>query len=243
MCTVTIVPCDDGFRVRFNRDERRDRPAAAPPIVQTIEGRRAIFPVDPRSQGTWIGVNDVGLAMALLNRTIGASATLDQTPRVSRGCIIPRLLGGRSLDDVLDRCSALDLGRFDQFRLLIVQNTTAVVVTSDARVLSHDRVSLARPIMLTSSSLGDDVVEPPRRQLFDQLFDQHPRTWLRVQRHFHGHQWPARTEISVMMERSDAKTVSQTVIDVRESAIRMAYREVGSAPRGFSRKIERCPRG
>jgi hypothetical protein len=235
MCTVTIVPFEHGLRLICNRDERRDRPAALPPIVQTVECRRAMFPVDPTSQGTWVGVNDVGLTVALLNRTLDPR---DAEPRVSRGRIIPALLASCSSDEAVERCASLDAASFDPFRLLIAQHTTAVIVTSDTRALSHEAVSLSQPIMQTSSALGDDVVEGPRRQLFDQMFDRHRGDWLRAQRRFHRHQWRGRPEISVMMERSDARTVSQTVVEVRVRAIKMAYREIGAASTFSGRRLQ-----
>jgi hypothetical protein len=47
MCTVTIVPHHDGFRLVCNRDERRDRPAATPPTVHRLQHRTPIYPVVP----------------------------------------------------------------------------------------------------------------------------------------------------------------------------------------------------
>lgn len=74
MCTVTVIPLThDGagepgaLRLACNRDESRRRPAARPPVVRTFGVRRAILPVDPVSDGTWIGVNDAGLVATLLN--------------------------------------------------------------------------------------------------------------------------------------------------------------------------------
>jgi uncharacterized protein with NRDE domain len=230
MCTVTIVPLDDGFRLRFNRDERRDRPIARPPAMHMVEARRAVFPVDPTSEGTWIGVNDSGLVIALLNRNEAArsaNAARDPESRVSRGRIAPVLLACGSPEEALDRCTTLDVAAFDPFRLMIVQKTIAVAVTSDGRELSHEVVSLSRPVMRTSSSLGDDLVEGPRRELFEMMLGQQPQSaWLRGQRRFHRHQWPSRRELSVLMERDDARTVSETVIDVRPRALELAYRPI-----------------
>jgi len=242
MCTVTIVPLENGFRLCCNRDERRDRPTASPPMVQTLGQRQAMFPVDPISQGTWVGVNDAGLTMALLNRNADQMNLLDETPEVSRGRIIPALLACGSADEALEHCARLDAARFDRFRLLIVQGATAIVVTSDTRAFLHDIVSVSRPVMWTSSSLGDDLVEGPRRELFDKVFDERRDAWPGAQRRFHRHQWRTHPEISVMMERSDARTVSQTAIDVRSNAIRLTYRAIGSPSaqeRVFSRKMER----
>jgi hypothetical protein len=242
MCTVTVVPLENGFRLCCNRDERRERPTASPPIVQTFGCGRAMFPVDPISQGTWVAVNDAGLTMALLNRSTDSIDLRDSKPRVSRGRIIPALLACGSVDEALEHCSKLDAASFDGFRLLMVQNALAIIMTSDARALTHEVTNLSRPMMWTSSSLGDAVVEGPRRKLFDRLFDEDRGTWLPAQRRFHRHRWRRHPEISVMMERRDARTVSRTAIDVRSHVITLTYRPVGSPSaddRIFSKKIER----
>ena len=224
MCTVTIVPLQDGFRLGCNRDERRDRAEARPPAVHGLQHRTAVFPVDPQGLGTWVGVNDAGLAGALLNRTIDSAEPIVKTSRLSRGLIIPDLLDCTSLTEALDVSAALDPGDFDRFRLVVAQNTSAAIVMSDGVALSVELTKLSRPIMLTSSSLGDAFVEGPRRRLFDRLFAGEARSWLRAQSRFHSHQWPSRRDISVRMERADARTVSQTIVNVSCRAIELRYR-------------------
>lgn len=236
MCTVTVVPLEDGFRLVCNRDERRDRPTAEPPTRHTIEGRNAMFPVDPASRGTWVGVNDVGLAAAILNRNhtptssnADANARDAEPLRVSRGRIVPTLLACRSIEEALERCATLDVRAFAPFRLLLVHGATAVIATSNTRALSYEVVRLVRPVMETSSSLGDELVEGPRGRLFHRMLGRSQCAWLLAQRCFHEHQWTSRPEISVMMERLDARTVSQTLIDVRRHSIEVAYRSTRSA--------------
>lgn len=169
MCTMTIVPCDDGFRLVCNRDERRDRTAATPPCVRRLEHRTAVFPVDPVSGGTWVGVNDAGLAAALLNRTTDSAAAAGNRLLRSRGLIIPTLLDCGSVPDALEIAARLDPAHFDLFRLVVVQRMVAGVLTSDGLTLSVETMEVSRPALLTSSSLGDDVVEAPRRRLFERL--------------------------------------------------------------------------
>ena len=70
MCTLTIVPHEDGFQLGCNRDERLSRPAALPPQVHVAGSLLALFPTDVAGGGTWIGVNERGLVAAVLNRTI-----------------------------------------------------------------------------------------------------------------------------------------------------------------------------
>jgi hypothetical protein len=67
--------------------------------------------------------------------------------------------------------------------------------------------------MFTSSSLGDAIVDRPRRELFEQVVAR-TDNWLWGQWRFHRHQWADRPEISVRMAREDAVTVSRTTIDV-----------------------------
>jgi hypothetical protein len=91
MCTVTIVPFDGGVRLVCNRDERRVRAEALPPAVRPTSSGSAIYPIDPASAGSWVGANDAGLAVALLNRTPSRLAAAPDAP-VSRGVIVPAML-------------------------------------------------------------------------------------------------------------------------------------------------------
>ncbi len=231
MCTVTVVPFDDGFRLACNRDERLDRPAGSAPTIQRLpHDRIAIYPVDPAGGGTWVGVNDSGLAIALLNRTIDTAASPGGGPLRSRGLIPLRLLGCRSLTDALDTAAGLDPAEFGLLRLVIVQHMAAVVLTSNGLAFSVGTMSASRPFMLTSSSLGDALVERPRARLFERLVPQEEeRVWLSGQTRFHAHRWPSRAHISVAMERPGARTVSRTCITVTSHAIELCYDPLDSS--------------
>ena len=111
----------------------------------------------------------------------------------------------------------------------MVQHLRVATVTSYGVRFTFDVASLPRPLMLTSSSLGDAMVEEPRRRLFDQLFVGEERSWLRAQRRFHQHQWRSRRDISVRMERGDARTVSHTFVSVGGGAIEFRYRALEAA--------------
>ena len=104
-----------------------------------------------------------------------------------------------------------------------------MVLTSGESGCSAETIDLSRPTMLTSSSLGDDLVDAPRRLLFDTMFANN-RDWLAAQRQFHAHQWTSRPDISIRMERPDARTVSRTTIDVGSQRIAVDYESLGSSP-------------
>ena len=69
------------------------------------------------------------------------------------------LLDCASLDGALETCTTLDPNSFGAFGLIVIQKSETAVVTSDGLRLAIELPALLRPVMLTSSSLGDDVVE------------------------------------------------------------------------------------
>jgi hypothetical protein len=253
VCTVTIVPHGDGVRLACNRDEQRSRPGAVPPRLASAGRHLALFPVDPVGGGTWIGVNDAGLAVTLLNRTgsdgsgsrllapLGSHGStfpqplaLAREPAVavpqriaSRGTIVPQLLACGSLDEALEAAEAIDARRFAPFCVVAVQGHRIGAVESDGRS-PLPRGGLDQPMLFTSSALGDEEVEAPRRWLFDQTMAGWAGNWLEGQARYHRHRWPDRPEISVWMERPDARTVSHTVIDVMRAGIRLRYEPVST---------------
>jgi hypothetical protein len=235
VCTVTVVPHDAGVRVACNRDERRSRPQALPPRVHQIAGRLAAFPIDPVGRGTWIGVNDAGLIVALLNRNGRATGAVPH-PKRSRGLIARRLLRCSSADEALQGVATLDMSVYSPFSVLLVKGTRVSVATSDGTALLTTVSTLDRPMLLTSSSLGDEVVETPRRQLFDRLVVGGRSGWLNGQAAFHRHRWKRRPDISVRMSRADALTVSHTTADVTRSGTGLLYQPLAADGDGQSRQ-------
>jgi hypothetical protein len=231
MCTVTVVPDGDGFRMICNRDERRDRPAALPPTVHRVGDRTAVYPVDPHGGGTWVGLNDCGLAVTLLNRTPEVGARPPASFARSRGLIVPALLGCASLDAALSEAQGLEPSEFDLFRLLLVERMMAGILTSDGRTLSVETSNLTAPIFLTSSSLGDSLVEEPRHRLFESMvLSKPPSEWLDAQSRFHAHRWRSQSAISVTMARGDARTVSRTFVQVTARGQRLRYHPLRGGP-------------
>ncbi|MEO1236354.1 MAG: NRDE family protein [Planctomycetota bacterium] len=193
-----------------NRDEQHTRPDAEPPQRRRFGDRVALFPADPPSGGTWVAVNDAGLAVTLLNlKTPGLPTELPDA--VSRGHVIPRLLHHARAEDAARDALALGPAATLPYRLLLVDATHTAVVRADGTTVDLDLQPRSdAPTMLTSSGLGDHLVEPPRRELFDQA----PPATPDAQDAFHRHRWPDRTPVSVKMHRPDARTVSRTVVEV-----------------------------
>jgi len=218
MCTVSIVVHPTGVRLVCNRDEKRTRARALKPRPQDVGGgRRALFPIDPDGGGTWVGVNSGGLVAAVLNRTgqVESSSARRSCRLKSRGAIVPDILTAATIDEAIDRVSTLSSVPFAPFRLLILRHRALWTVTGGGEdSLPIERTPLLSSLVAASSSLGDRLVEAPRRALFGELAEKYAGSTLEAQSAFHAHRWPARPEISVVMSRRDARTVSRTQIDV-----------------------------
>lgn len=221
MCTLSVVASGDGRGVRLlmNRDERRLRPIASPPVVHAVGNGLSIWPRDPESGGTWIAATDAGLALAVLN----VDGHRRSAERLSRGLLIPRLAACRSIDQLLDAWSGLDTSAFAPFRLVAITRSALAIGHSVDRSLEVTRLGQAH--LLASSSLGDAQVEPARRALFSELLrtESDPHA---AQTQLHQHAWPDRRHLSVMMNRVDACTVSLTEVVLTAGAVSLGYRPV-----------------
>jgi hypothetical protein len=227
MCTVTIVPSDGATgtpaRMACNRDEQRTRVPALAPMIRRYGDRHALLPIDPPSDGTWVAVNDAGLAFTLLNVNLPLEEQRRSVGnRLPRGGIIQRILHCGSLAEAVDQAERIAPGAFAPFRLVITDGSTVVEGRSDGVRLTLRRQSLERPAFFTSSGLGDHLVEGPRRFLFESFFSGDGNHFA-SQAEFHQHNWPDRRELSVCMSRADARTVSHTVIDLGLDAVALTY--------------------
>lgn len=253
MCTVSIIPSplhdasrsrSIGFRLVCNRDERWERADASVPRWREIEGEagRAIWPADGEAGGTWVAADQNGLTLCLLNRNTIPPTQLPTAGLQSRGRIIPMLLPEGTGDAVSRAAGDLDLEAFAPFRLIAVdphapRDRFIHEIVWDRKAFTARAHPIA-PICFASSGLGDDRVLV-RLDLFESMVVGSGAT-PEAQDLFHGHSWADRPEISVLMTRSEARTVSMTHVEVAEQtsskgaalgaasgmAVRMRYRPV-----------------
>jgi uncharacterized protein with NRDE domain len=102
MCTLALFFEVFGtypLLIAANRDERYDRPAAPPALIagspKIIAGR------DLRAGGTWLGVNEYGLMVGILNRRVNGAVPAHANPR-SRGLLCLDLLTLRNTAAAFD---------------------------------------------------------------------------------------------------------------------------------------------
>lgn len=151
MCLLAIQydPADDSpILVMATREEFYDRPSSAPAIHS---GRpRVLCPTDERAGGTWIGVNQKGLFIAVTNR----KKRQPPPAPVSRGLLCRQLLDCWSAEDALALAEQeLRTGNYDGANFICADVNQAAVIYGDDM---PDRVPLEPGLhLITDGNLNN----------------------------------------------------------------------------------------
>ncbi len=222
MCTVSWTRRPDGYVLLCNRDERRTRKAALGPRVGNLNGIAYVAPIDGDHGGAWIGVNQFGITLCLLNRYGGTTAEPDRT-YISRGLLLNDLLDCRHTQELRERLDALDPYEYQAFTMV------ALAIDEPARLFEWDgqeftvQLDAEDRTPLTSSSLTDPDVPALRRMLLEQMVRAKGSLDLELLEEFHRSHAPSRGPYSVCMHRSDAATVSLSTVRVDRDQIEFRY--------------------
>jgi len=196
--------------------------------------------MDMEAGGTWIAAAEHGLALCLLNLNLEPPPDLRGMRGLkSRGLVIPALIGAADVTEAVRRLERLSLKSFAPFRLVAVTAQGDELVIAEAR---WDRkqievnVHTGGPACFVSSGLGDSLVAD-RIGLFDRMVASGASNESIGERQdeYHRHTWPDRPELSVLMSRTDARTVSVTTIEAMPDGrgmwdIAMEYDPIKLAP-------------
>jgi hypothetical protein len=177
-------------------------------------GTRFLAPVDGDFGGTWIGTNEFGVSVCLLNgpNLIGTEIRAG-VPLRSRGLLLLDFIPLPSVMAVCNRLKETNLAAFAPFTL------AALEPGGPAAVLEWDgsketlRFEAAEHFILTSSSFDSETVRRSRLKEYSHVDGDQGLLA------FHRSHAPARGAYSTCMHRADAETVSFTRIQVsREEA-------------------------
>lgn len=225
MCTLSIiVTAPGGFSLGFNRDEKPGRAEGAP----TTRGERCRYlaPADLASGGTWIAVNQSGFAFALLNRS--EPRVPDAEAGLSRGRIVPAVAECADFAAIERGITALAPAVARGFRLIATDGETVLEAVGSGGGVAVSVEPLRRPYMRASSGLGDHLVQPPRAELFEACVvaaahASEATALSAAQQAFHRHRWDDRRHLSVLMDRGEARTVSQTFVRVDDARVELTH--------------------
>lgn len=233
MCTLSWVHHADGYDLLCNRDEQRSRAEAEPPAMRTGPRGRYLSPRDPEGGGSWISVNEHGLALCLLNHYCADATTTPPHGSAasfrSRGGIITALADVECMDAVRQGLDKLSLADYRPFLLLALAPGTPPGLWCWNGARLHEE-AVPRP-PLTTSSIDADAVRARRRDSFRALrgngANAHapsaPGPTVEQLYHWHRSTHPHAPHAGVAMARADAMTVSLSHIRVGSAGIAMHY--------------------
>jgi uncharacterized protein with NRDE domain len=155
MCTLVVaaklVP---GFPLVIvaNRDEKLDR-ASSPPFRWEAG---FIAPRDEVAGGTWLGLNDAGVFVAITNRFLGPR----DAARISRGALVVDALRGSSAREVHAAMRRIDPERYNGFHLVYTDGRDVLATISDGRELAQltlgNGLSIVTERSFGAGAHGDD---------------------------------------------------------------------------------------
>ena len=221
MCLVAVmyrVIEDAPILLAANREERFDRPTLAPRKYRGPPSH--VCGLDQQAGGTWLGVNQHGLLVAVTNRH---RAGLTAAPR-SRGLLCRELLSAGSAQEAAAMArEALTAGSYAGANYLCLDRDHGAVVHGGHQIETRDIDPGVH--LLTNGDLDDpdDRVQTLSRRLID---DGHIKTvdrFLEVTACVCAHK-------GVVIRRPDTGTVSSDQVAVTRNAPDAVYRHAPGPP-------------
>lgn len=166
MCTLIVATrayADAPLVVAANRDEALDRPAAGP-TVRAVGPRRALAPTDLVAGGTWLGVNERGVFVAITNRF---GVPVDPA-RASRGHLVTGALAHDSAAAAYAALADGDGAAQNGFHLVLADAECAYLVWGDGARL-HREVLQPGLHVITERSFAAAGGPAPREALLLRL--------------------------------------------------------------------------
>jgi hypothetical protein len=221
MCTLSWARDSSGVDIFFNRDEQRSRPEALPP---KRDPSGVLAPLDPPGGGTWIFANPSSFCGALLNAYDHPSPPEPRDGFRSRGLLMRDLAPtatSHNAETLLRE--ALDLAPYPPFLFAGLTLHDARAWRWDGRELTA--LPLPLPLITTSSHKPQEII-PLRLQYYQSITATPVYPSPEELERFHNWHDPENPEVSAVMSRTDARTVSFTRVSLREGLPpRMSYTE------------------
>jgi hypothetical protein len=219
MCTVTFIPTKEGCIITSNRDEKITRERALPPTEYHIEGKKIIFPKDPKAGGTWVAHSETKIVV-LLN-----GAQEKHIPksnyRKSRGLVVLELI---SAENSLEYWKTADLTDIEPFTIVLYENNKLVQLQWNEVEKTEKVIDEKQFHIWSSSTLYSKEIRKQRKVWFTNFIKENNQPSSEEILHFHQFTESENKEFGLQINRNDVlKTISITQCKVTQDKIEMRY--------------------
>ncbi len=162
MCTVAFIPYNNKLYFASLRDENPGRERASAPVCWQSPGIRYLAPVDPLGGGTWVGVNEIGTLIILLNG--GFENHVKNTAYAkSRGVIVVDMLGSYQ---PINKWDLMDLENIEPFTLIVRADENLFRLVWDGQQKHKISLSQDTAHIWSSATLYNTLARAQREKLF-----------------------------------------------------------------------------
>jgi len=234
MCTMAWGEDSGKLWVCFNRDEQRTRPEAEEFALHAGPNGPVAYARDPKGGGTWFAVSSRGFVVALLNAYL-TDENKDAEGVQSRGLLVKELVLCDSLTMAIGRFSGLDLSPYSPFHLFLMGPGSRHGFRWDGKRLTPD--DSPAPFRTTSSRDTLAVVNWRRQWWKGQSGHSMKGSVVAEKLRMRHGENPA---FGTTMDREDARTVSQILVELEEDSFTALYRQRETDGAGFREPTRVC---
>jgi hypothetical protein len=218
MCTVVYIPNNKKILFASLRDESPARTRAMAADIYTKGDISFLSPKDPVGGGTWIGANNSGNTIILLNGGFENHPRKDKYLK-SRGVIVSELL---AIASPIEKWEHINMEGIEPFTLIIWSNAVLFQLVWDGikkyKIIQDKTI----PHIWSSSTLYNAAIKKYREELFRQWIAEEPfvsklsvlnffKTFTNAQNGF------------IMNRDEKIKTLSYTSIEISNNNTTMSY--------------------
>lgn len=214
MCSVAWIKREDGFEIRFNRDEQWTRPPSTDPRRETAHPVAGLCARDPAGGGTWLFANEYGSVLAVMN----AYPAPPKSGIASRGELPLLASTHRTAKEIEAAAERQDWTVYPPCHLVLWTDDGFCRFNWDGDNLTRER--LAGSGFLTTSSFHPVEVAAARTARYQSLAGSDLAAIL-------DDEVAASPAEAIWMNRGDAGTVSQSHVLVSASKVHLAVRRMG----------------
>ena len=218
MCTVIFIPNKNGNYFASLRDENPMRAKALVPTVISKNNTQFLSPIDANAGGTWLGANQYGNVIILLNGAF-ENHIKEEKYRKSRGLIVAELLAATT---PVEQWNLLSMQDVEPYTLIVFSNSKLFQLVWDGNKKHFLELNGSKAYIWSSATLYNKKAKEIREQLFKKWIADKPTiSRLSLLNFFHS---STNSENGFIINRGEnLKTLSFSFIELLNNKANFSY--------------------